>query len=455
MSNTASAETVSVSFFRLSLQRAIWRWHFYAGLFCVPFMILLAVTGSLYLFKDEINHTLFAYRTVVADPGTAQLAPSILASRAVLALPGSTLTAFTEPATPTSSAVATVSDEAGKYFVYLDPYTGKVLDTLRTDREPMWLLKKIHSLELFGTFTNRLIEAVGGFALILVTTGIYLWWPRGQAGGVVTIRGTPARRVWWRDLHAVTGAFAGVVIFFLAATGLPWSGYWGNNLNLYAGQAGVGYPAQLWDDVPKSAIPTKDVLNKAGWTVENAPVPLSSGSDASSIGLDEAVGVARKAGIAPGFEMAVPGDDTGVYTAAIFPDDLSRERTIHIDQYSAKPLVDLAFQDYGPIGKAIEFGINVHQGQEWGLLNQLVMLATCLAIILASVSGVVMWWKRRPNGKVGVPPYPADPKVYRALWIVAIAVGIAFPVTGLAILIMVAADLLIIRTVPPLRRAFA
>ena len=63
---------------RLSLQRAIWRWHFYAGLLCVPFMILLAVTGSLYLFKDEINHTLFAYRTVVANPGTPALSPEEL-----------------------------------------------------------------------------------------------------------------------------------------------------------------------------------------------------------------------------------------------------------------------------------------------------------------------------------------------------------------------------------------
>ncbi len=38
-----------------------------------------------------------------------------------------------------------------------------MLDTVRADRKPMWLIKKIHSLELFGTFTNRLIEAVGGY----------------------------------------------------------------------------------------------------------------------------------------------------------------------------------------------------------------------------------------------------------------------------------------------------
>lgn len=440
---------------RLSLQRAIWRWHFYAGLLSVPFLILLAITGSLYLFKDEINHTVFAYRTVVTESGTPALAPSALVAKAIEALPGSTATSFVEPASATSSAVVTVKADEGKHLVYLNPYTGAVLDTLRSDREPMYLLKRIHSLELFGTFTNRLIEAVGGFALVLVVTGIYLWWPYGQADGVITVRGTPGRRIWWRDLHAITGAIAGVVIFFLAATGLPWSGFWGNQVNMYASQAGIGYPSQLWDDVPSSTVPTKDVLNKTGWVVENAPVPASTATNAAPIGLDQAVAEARELGVSPGFEMALPADATGVYTAAVFPDDLSKERTVHIDQYSGKPIVDLAFSDYGPVRKAIEFGINVHQGQEWGLANQLVMLATCLCIILASVSAVVMWWKRRPLGKVGVPPYPTDPKVFRFLWIAAAAVGVIFPITGLAILAMLAFDLLAIRTIPPLRRAFA
>ena len=34
-----------------SLYRTIWRWHFYAGIFCIPFVILLALTGAIYLFK--------------------------------------------------------------------------------------------------------------------------------------------------------------------------------------------------------------------------------------------------------------------------------------------------------------------------------------------------------------------------------------------------------------------
>ena len=179
--------------------------------------------------------------------------------------------------------------------------------------------------------------------------------------------------MWWRDLHAVTGAFAGVVIFFLAFTGMPWSKFWGTHMQEYASQAGIGYSPALWDDVPTSGATTADVTTRPGWGAADAPVPTSTASTADPITLDQAVAAAHDLGIARGFKVSAPGDATGVYTAAIYPSDLGKERTIHFNQYTGKPLVDFAFRDYGPVGKAIEFGINVHMGQQWGLANQLVM----------------------------------------------------------------------------------
>ena len=35
--------------------RTLWRWHFYAGLFCIPFVVLLALTGAIYLFKPQLE----------------------------------------------------------------------------------------------------------------------------------------------------------------------------------------------------------------------------------------------------------------------------------------------------------------------------------------------------------------------------------------------------------------
>lgn len=449
MSSQPSATTPS------SLYRAIWRWHFFAGLIAIPFMLLLATTGGLYLFKDEIDRTLFGYRNIV-PVGAVALTPEAILAVATGAVPGGGAIIYRNPPRPDASAVVTLGTETGDVKVFVDPYTGKVLDQVPVNQEFSWVLKKIHSLEYFGATLNRVIEAMGGFAIALIVSGVYLWWPRNRPGGVATIRWQPGRRALWRDLHAVTGAYIGVVMPLLAVTGMPWSGLWGGQVNAWATQLGLGYPPGAWDNVPASDQHLQNVVEKAGWTVENSPVPESTPSPAMSpIGLNRAVAIARALEVAPGFELALPGSAEGVHSATIFPDDLSRQRILHIDQYSGQPLVDLGFDQYGPVAQAIEWGINVHQGQEWGLFNQLLMATTCLAIIVMSVSAVVMWWKRWPRGRVGVPPYPSDRRVYTGLWLAALGVGVLFPVTGLAILLMLAVDWLVIRTIPPLRRAFS
>lgn len=435
--------------------RAIWRWHFYAGLIAVPFMILLAVTGSLYLFRDEIDGTVFAHRNVVAAQATAPLPPSRLVEAAQATLPGSTLSAYREPSGPTASVRVGLKTEAGTVYAFVNPYTGEVLGSVAKTDEFNEIVRKLHSLAYFGPYANRVIEAMAGFAIILVVSGLYLWWPRRQSGGVVTVRGTPSKRVFWRDTHAVTGAFAGVLIAFLALSGLPWSSFWGGKLTEIATATGTGYPAALWDNVPTSGEHAEHAMETVGWTMEASPMPMSHAMAMSPIGLDRAVGIAREKGMAPRFEVTPPADTKGVYSAAVFPDDLAKVQTIHIDQYSGEPIVDIGYADYGSLSKLTELGINIHMGQEFGLANQLLMLSTCLAIILSSVAAVVMWLKRRPSGRMGVPPYPTSRRVYAALWAMAVVFGVLFPLSGLLIVAMIAVDVLVIRNIAPLRRVFA
>ena len=40
------------------LYRIIWRWHFYAGMIIAPALIVVAATGALYIFKDELEGVL-------------------------------------------------------------------------------------------------------------------------------------------------------------------------------------------------------------------------------------------------------------------------------------------------------------------------------------------------------------------------------------------------------------
>ncbi len=87
ISTTSLGERVSAPS-SLNLYRAVWRWHFYAGLFVLPFMITLAITGGLYLFKDELDNAIHANlkRVDVVENATAAL-PSTIIANAVAAVP--------------------------------------------------------------------------------------------------------------------------------------------------------------------------------------------------------------------------------------------------------------------------------------------------------------------------------------------------------------------------------
>ena len=356
------AENASVE---TGLYRAVWRWHFYAGLFSLPFMILLAVTGGLYLFQNELNRILYKPLMVVAAQTTSPLNASDLIARAQMAIDGAAVRYV--PATEPTDAVEIGIKGSDKVTrsVYVNPYTGDVLGAIGDKDKVMWIVRKLHSLKYFGTAPERVIEIVGGWAIILVITGFYLWWPRKQTGGVVTIRSTPKKRVFWRDLHAVTGAFAGIFIFFLAFTGMPWSGFWGNNFNNFVNNHGLGYPPEFWDDVPKSTVPMKDALTETNWTLSNQPMPVSENHGTAPIGIDEAIAIFNERGIAKGYTIDLPGGEDGVYSASAFGGTASEERVIHLDQYTGKPLFDGDFASIGVGAKGIEWHQRSYGPRVW------------------------------------------------------------------------------------------
>ncbi|RNF35300.1 PepSY-associated TM helix domain-containing protein [Paracoccus methylarcula] len=442
MTNPASTGQGTVSGTGQSdFYRAVWRWHFYAGLLVLPFLITLSITGALYLFRDEIDSFVHADLKRVAIQHAETVAPSQMIAAALDAQPGQAVK-FTDPPRPDASAEITLTTAGNeRVTVYVDPYDGQVLGALPDRGTVMWTVRYLHSLRYFGPFARALIEIAGGWSILLVGTGIFLWWPRGRKGGVVSVRATPRRRVFWRDLHAVTGLFVGGVIVFLAITGMPWSNVWGGKVNEWANGSNFGYPSGVRVDVPMSDQKLNDTF-KTSWVLEQARVPESVAADgaAQAIGIDAAAAAFDRLGLHDGYVISLPRSPSGVYTGPVYPDDLHQQRVVHLDQYSGAALVDMGYDDYGPAGKWLEFGINTHMGQQFGLANQLLLFAACLAIVAMSVSAAVMWWKRRPARRLGVPPVPSDPRVFRGLMAILILGGLLFPLVGASLLAMLALD---------------
>lgn len=429
---------------RASLYTAVWRWHFYAGLLTLPFLVSLAVTGGLYLFKDEITAIVYSDLVGVEPRGAAPLAASRIVELAGTAAGGSA-TGYLPPAAADRSARVYVETGPGVVRdVFVDPYTGDVLGNLAKgdygNLPLMHTVRNLHSLKILGVAGNALIEIVAGWALILVVTGVYLWWPRGRGGGV-TIRRASGSRTFWRDLHAVTGAFAAVLVLFLVMTGLPWSVFWGEQLKNVTNAAGLGYPAGFWYPVAESSVPLADVVTPAPWALENAPVPASTpGNGDGDIGIDRAVAILDDLGIHPGYTLSLPAGPSGVYSASVVPDKVSGIRAIHLDRYGGDVLFDVGYADLGVVARTIELGTSLHVGEELGRPNQLSMLLACIAVLVMSVAAVAMWWKRRPRGSLGAPRLPRDVRAPRVVLAVAVAFGLVLPLVGLSIVAMLAID---------------
>jgi uncharacterized iron-regulated membrane protein len=435
-----------------SLYRRIWRWHFFAGVVCVPFILSLAITGALYLFNQQIDDLVYG-PTLLRQSSGADLPPSGLIADAVAAQPGQPA-AITLPSDRRHNAQVDVVRPGGTLQVFVDPGTGRVAGAIEEDARIMTIVKHIHSLAIAGTAGKVVIEIVAGWIIVLIATGAYLWWPRGRRAGVVAIRPRAQGRTWWRDLHAVTGAFGGIVILFLALTGMPWSVVWGTNVNAWLTAHGLGVPVGMWVGVPKSSLPAS-ALGTLPWAQQQAPIPASMDAHAMHHGMQmpmppQAAGVGvdaivAAAGVAQGYRLALPRDAHGVYSVIEMPGPVESQRVRHFDQYSGRLMLDIGGGDIGAVGRVTEWGVAVHQGLQYGWPNLLVMLAGCLALVCLCVSGVIVWWKRRPAGTLAAPARKDGDRLARGVAGIAIVLGCVFPLLGASMLVVLLLDALVSR----------
>ena len=444
--------TQKISFYNLA-----WRWHFYAGLFVAPFMVLLALTGIIYLFKPQLDPLMYGDLLTVPAAEHALSADEQL-QRAKAAYPRGTLSKYLPPADATSSAQFVMHDGGREMTVFVDPYRGTVLGTQDAKNNLQAIARALHGELMIGTVGDRLIELAAGWGVMLVISGVYLWWPRGKSSsGVLWPRFTTRGRVFWRDLHVVTGFWGAALLLVMLLSGMAWTGFWGKQ---YA-ELWNRFPAAMWNSVPTSDQQAR-VLNTATqqtvpWAMENTPMPMSgdhaehmnhgamhAAPAAPTIRLQQVVDLATARKVEPGYSITPPTTAEGVFTVAVFANDPRNDATLHVDQYTGKVLADVRWEHYNGVARATETGVMLHEGKMFGWVNQLIVLLICLMILLSAVSGVVIWWKRRPAGGLGVPPLRHDLPKWKTAMVIMLGLAIIFPLVGASLIVVWALDRLLL-----------
>ena len=446
---------------RAALYRTIWRWHFYAGLFVIPFILLLATTGSIYLFKPQIDAwEESAWRGPPMTSEEAFASPDDQVAAAQAELPGAIVRNYRLPRTASEPAVVTVglpgSDAVREVFV---APSGKV--TAVVDPEQRWStwLARLHGSLLMGLPGGLLVETAASWAIVLILSGLYLWWPRGRGlAGVLWPRLSTKGRLVWRDLHAVTGFWVSGLTLALLLSGLPWTDGWATAFRFVRAQAGLTSPApQDWkggladqrvtaSDHAAHAMPA--MATRANSTSPAlTSVPLSSASSP--------VTLATIVDRAPAEHLPFPVIIQPPHAPSRFgppngPDwKLTSEaqnrpliRTITYDASSAAITGRQGFEDKHVIDRVINYGIAWHEGQLFGWVNQLIGVLTGLALIAIAISGTMMWWRRRtPGNGLDAPPLP--PGRGRALLLVLLLPALFLPMMALSLLIVAIIDRLI------------
>lgn len=406
--------------------RAMWRWHFYAGLIILPVLALMAVTGALYLYKPEIEAMLYPVH-ISGVPSASSLPPSRLIATVEEAT-GAQATQIVRPASPSESwRVMTKADAGASTVHFVDPRNGRILGQMRGGGI-MKVIKDLHSLALTGPVGNRLVEVVAGWAILLCITGLYLRWPRrGQPA--LAIRGRASGRLFWRDLHGTLGFLSAGVILFLAVTGMPWTDVWGGGLRAVVAANDWGRPKMAV--IPWSA-PARDALP---WTLREGGAAAGRAGD---IGVDEALRIATMRGIG-GVQLILPATPGAPYLAASIVTQAQDARAITIDAASGAVVQDMDWRMFGPGAQAVEWGIATHQGQQYGEVNRLLMLAGCLCLLLLCLTAPVLWWKRRQQGRLTAPP-AATSTARRMVAGLMLLIGLLFPLTGLSMIAALAGE---------------
>ncbi|MEQ1709927.1 MAG: PepSY domain-containing protein, partial [Hyphomicrobium sp.] len=252
-------------------------------------------------------------------------------------------------------------------------------------------------------------------------------------------------RHFWKSLHGAIGIWSAFLIAFLILTGLPWATVWGDMFRKVTAMAGIGYPASVrTHGAPAStSLTVKDVANGAApWTLETMPAPLSdehaghhSGGSAPAVAAGNRVDLDRVAAVVDAHKMTepyrlvFPRNAAGVFSAYTYPDQPEGQRSLYIDQYSGKVVRDVGFKDYGIAAKAVELGVQLHMGNYFGRLNQIVMLIPCVGIVVLAITGPYMWWQRRPKGMFGAPKV-VEPTTLRSFALITLAMAALFPLAG-------------------------
>jgi uncharacterized iron-regulated membrane protein len=360
--------------------------HLWLGLSSGLVVFIVAITGCLYAFQEEIQNLTQPYRFVNHQEARV-LPPSKLKAIAEKELPGKTIHAVLYAKQGHAAQVIFYNLEPEYYYlVYLNPFTGEVLKVkdARAGFFP-FILDGHFYLWLPHEIGQHVVATASLVFFVMVISGLVLWWPKNKKAAKQRFSIKWSAR--WRrknyDLHNVLGFYTAWISIILAVTGLVWGFEW----------FAEGYYKSAGGD--KSLVysePDSDTT-----FINTSTIPA----------IDRIYSTMRSENpTAEILEVHIPATHLSPIEVSINPDSETYWQTDYryFDQYSLEELA--VSHIYGrttqatAADKLMRMNYDIHTGAIIGLPGKILAFFASLIVGSLPVTGFYIWWGRKRKKKL-------------------------------------------------------
>jgi len=356
---------------KLWLRRALFQIHLWAGVVLSVYIIVIAATGSILVFRSELTRVLLPKTLNPYAPDRVAPLAKVL-DRFRTAYPGAALENIQLPSPAAPIFLLFATDNHGRAFTLLaDPITA---DLRMQPRTWLYWTYELHVNLLLGSAHGIRVNGIGAIGHALLTlTGLVLWWP----GIKLWTRGLQIglRHHWRRinyDAHSAIGFWTLFIVFWWALSGIYFAWY-------------------------RQVTAAIALVSPLQGMVSPVATGLTRGPGRAS--LDQVLSTIRNT--SPHgklFSLSDPLLSGGAAYALVdlrAPGDFSHRDIIAISTADARVLTLWHYGKNQTVGDWILWSMHpLHFGTLWGTWIKVVWALCGLALAALAVTGLLMYWNR-------------------------------------------------------------
>ncbi|QHS61035.1 PepSY-associated TM helix domain-containing protein [Chitinophaga agri] len=372
--------------------------HLWLGLASGIIVLIVSVTGCLFVFQKEISEWVHHDTMFVTPLPQATLPVSVLQEKAQTALgkefPIKGTYAYQDRDRAWEFMTYAQGDEhawtifgttAYYKIAYVNPYTGAVTTVRDMKKDFFVIVKYMHWSLLLNDKVGQPIVGWSTFIfVILLITGLILWWPKkwnkkSREQSFKIKWSGKFKRINY-DLHNVLGFYAMTVALVIALTGMVWAFKWFQTTVYVVASRSVTPPQHKQVTSDTLALPLADIH----------PVDVAYTAAVKQFPTAKRIGIW---GSGP--------ENTATLRLSVYwgKETFYDRDDLQFDKHSGKLLLHETSKDRNAGEKLIGMNYDIHVGAIAGLPGKILAFFASLICASLPVTGFLVWWNKGKKEK--------------------------------------------------------